>query len=114
MPAASLRALLTRAIDYAGLFPPASLELEPALRNYSEYIRAPGAWMLGTFILSVAQFDAAARGNSQFGKKHPLRVSALGPGSGNVSGYRGRRTVCTSFIMGSISKNTEKPNQPRR
>ena len=31
MPAASLRALLAQAIDYAGLFPPASLELEPAL-----------------------------------------------------------------------------------
>jgi hypothetical protein len=30
MPAASLRALLENAIDYAGLFPPAELALEPA------------------------------------------------------------------------------------
>jgi hypothetical protein len=87
MPAASLRALLTQAIDYAGLFPPAGLELEPALRNYAEYVRGPDAWMLGTFILPVAQFDAAARGISQFEKKHPLRVSALGPRTDSAQGF---------------------------
>jgi hypothetical protein len=79
MAPASLRALLAHSIDYAGLFPPANLELEPALRNYAEYTRAPEAWMLGPFILPVAQFDAAARGLSQFEEKYPLRVSALGP-----------------------------------
>jgi hypothetical protein len=87
MPAASLRALLSQAIDYAGLFPPASLELEPALRNYAEYVRGPDAWMLGTFILPVAEFDAAARGNSQFHKEHPLRVSALGPRTDSARGF---------------------------
>ncbi len=79
MAPASLRALLAHSIDYAGLFPPANLELEPALRNYAEYIRVPEAWMLGPFILPVAQFDTAARGISQFEKKYPLGVSALGP-----------------------------------
>ena len=34
MRADSLRALLAHAIDYAGLFPPANLALEPALKNY--------------------------------------------------------------------------------
>jgi hypothetical protein len=87
MPAASLRALLTQAIDYAGLFPPASLELEPALRNYAEYTRVPEAWMLGPFILPVAQFDAAAGGISQFGKDRPLRVSALGPRTDNAAAF---------------------------
>jgi hypothetical protein len=87
MPAASLRALLTQAIDYAGLFPPASLELAPALRNYAEYVRGPDVWMLGTFILPVAQFDAAARSVSQFEKKRLLRVSALGPRTDNAEGF---------------------------
>ena len=87
MPAASLRALLTEAIDYAGLFPPANLELEPALRNYAEYVRGSDAWMLGTFILPVAQFDAAMRGISQFEEKHPLRVSALGPRTDNGGAF---------------------------
>ena len=87
MPAASLRALLTRAIDYAGLFPPANLELEPALRNYAGYVRSEDAWMLGPFILPVAQFDAAARGLARFDKAHPLRVSALGPRTENADAF---------------------------
>jgi len=36
---ASLRALLDQAIDYAGMFPPCALALEPALRNQASYVR---------------------------------------------------------------------------
>jgi len=88
MPAASLRALLAQAIDYAGLFPPASLPLEPALQNYSEYVRTPDAWMLGAFILPVAEFGAAARSLSQFDNQNPLRISALGPKTDSVESFR--------------------------
>ncbi|SRR6266404_386380 len=80
MPA-SLRALLERSIDYAGMFPPCSLELEPALKNQAEYVRSPDAWMLSTFVLPVAQFETAEKSLSQFDPKHPLRISALGPKS---------------------------------
>jgi len=78
MPSASLRALLEHSIDYAGLFPPATLALEPALRNHAAYVRDPDAWMLGTFILPVGQFGAAAESLSQFDQENPLRISALG------------------------------------
>lgn len=83
----SLRALLNRAIDYAGLFPPANLALDPALRNYAEYIRLPDAWMLGAFILPVAEFDAAARNLSAFDEKYPLRISALGAKTDNADSF---------------------------
>ena len=36
MPAASLEALLAKSIDYAGMFPPCSLALEPALQNQAQ------------------------------------------------------------------------------
>src|SRR3954469_17279661 len=81
MPVASLRALLARAIDYAGLFPPAKLALEPALQNYAAYVRTTEAWMLGAFILPVSEFGAAAQGLAQFDAAYPLRASALGPKS---------------------------------
>jgi hypothetical protein len=83
-----LRALLGHAIDYAGLFPPANLALEPALKNYAEYIRTPDAWMLGAFILPVAEFAAAVRGLSQFDGTHPLRISALGPKTDSVESFQ--------------------------
>ncbi|MFN2475831.1 MAG: hypothetical protein ABR526_05740 [Chthoniobacterales bacterium] len=75
---ASLRALLYGTVDYAGLFPPASLALQPALDNFAEYVRTPDAWMLGSFVLPLAKFDdllAALRG---FDVEHRLQVSALG------------------------------------
>jgi hypothetical protein len=82
-----LRALLANSVDYAGLFPPAKLPLEPALQNHAEYVRDPDSWMLGAFILPVAEFAAAAPSVSQFDREHPLRISALGPKTDNQTAF---------------------------
>jgi hypothetical protein len=87
MPSASLRALLAHSIDYAGMFPPCSLGLEPALRNQAEYVHSPDAWMLGAFVLSTGQFDAAKQLLSQFDAQHPLRVAALGPKTASADAF---------------------------
>jgi len=79
MPAvASLRALLGRAIDYAGMFPPCSLGLDQALKNQAHYVRSADSWMLSAFVLPIIKFDDAEQLISQFDKQHSLRVSALG------------------------------------
>jgi hypothetical protein len=87
MPAASLRALLERSIDYAGLFPPANLQLQPAIENQAQYVRCDEAWMLGAFILPVGKFEAAAAHLPQFNEQHPLNLSALGPKTENASAF---------------------------
>ena len=87
MPAASLRALLAHSIDYAGMFPPCSLALEPALQNHAQYARSPEAWMLNTFVLSVDQFDAARQLLSLFDPAHQLRVAALGPRTADANSF---------------------------
>jgi hypothetical protein len=88
MPAASLQALLAESIDYAGMFPPCSLALEPALQSQTQYVRSPEAWMLNTFVLPVGQFDSAKQLLPQFDPLHPLYVSALGPKTGNSAAFR--------------------------
>jgi hypothetical protein len=87
MPAASLRALLNQAIDYAGMFPPCKLALEPALQNHAKYARSPEAWMLNGFVLPVEQFDAARQLLSNFDPLHPLRVAALGPKTADADAF---------------------------
>src|ERR1700730_5554446 len=87
MPVDSLRALLAHSIDYAGMFPPCSLGLEPALRNQAEYVRSPDAWMLGAFVLSTEQFEATKQLLSQFDAQHPLRVAALGPKTASTDAF---------------------------
>jgi hypothetical protein len=48
------QALLHRAIDYAGLFPPAALDLQTTVSNYQKYLDSPHAWALGRLVLPVA------------------------------------------------------------
>src|SRR5260370_3076768 len=88
MPAvASLRALLARSIDYAGMFPPCSLGLEEALKNQSQYVRSADSWMLSALVLPIDKFSEAARFISQFDKHHPLRISALGAKTENTKDF---------------------------
>jgi hypothetical protein len=87
MAAASLRALLEHSIDYAGMFPPCALELEPALANHARYVRLPDNWMLNAFVLPVGQFEAAKQFLSQFDPMHPLCISTLGPRAENATAF---------------------------
>lgn len=59
---ASARALMSGLIDYAGLFPPAALDMISAVRHYREYLAGPDKWALGRFILPAVrlrEFQAA-------------------------------------------------------
>ncbi|PYJ21520.1 MAG: hypothetical protein DME92_06275 [Verrucomicrobia bacterium] len=101
MPAASLQALLAKSVDYAGMFPPCSLALESALQNYAQYVRSPDAWMLGAFVLSVEQFEAARQLLSEFDPLHPLRVAALGPKTANADAFlEAVEKADTAFLTG--------------
>src|SRR4051794_18539356 len=85
---ASLKTLLDRAIDYAGLFPPAKLELKPALANQAAYLRLSESWMLNAFVLPAAQFDASKESLFHFDSAHPLCLSALGPKTEDAAAFR--------------------------
>lgn len=64
MTSRALRALLHGLIDYAGLFPPAGLAMDAAVRNYDSYIRGEDAWMLGRFVVPagcLAEYEEAVR-----------------------------------------------------
>jgi len=49
------RRLLRDLIDYAGLFPPASLSMPRSVANYEEYSRSEWKWILGRFIVPLAR-----------------------------------------------------------
>jgi hypothetical protein len=98
-PAGSLRALLTRSIDYAGMFPPCALELAPALENQAGYVQTPDAWMLSAFVLPVGKFEAAAAHVSRFDREHPLRISALGPKTASAPEFYNALTHLSQTIV---------------
>src|SRR6266487_6494176 len=106
MPAASLQALLAKSIDYAGMFPPCSLDLESALRNQAQYVRSPEAWILGAFVLPIEQFDLARQFLSEFDPLHPLRVTALGPKTANADAFLDALEGADAAIC-SLSRNVD-------
>ncbi len=50
-PKAAFQTFMSQILDYAGLYPPASLSLEDAFRNFVEYQSSPAAWMLSRFVI---------------------------------------------------------------
>jgi hypothetical protein len=60
MTSRALQSLLTGLIDYAGLFPPAGLGMDAAVRNYGSYVGGEHSWMLGRFIVPAARLEEYA------------------------------------------------------
>src|SRR4029453_1184240 len=107
MPSAAFRALLEQSIDYAGTFPPCSLELEPALRNQAQYVRDPDAWMLGTFVLAMGKFDAAAGNLSLFDREHPLLISALEAKTANADEFSNTLKIAAEKIRSFSAEHVD-------
>jgi len=60
VPAPTLRAMMRRLVDYAGLFPPAELSMSDATARYASYLHSPDAWMLGRFVVPLERLDELA------------------------------------------------------
>ncbi|MDI9403013.1 MAG: hypothetical protein QM516_03990 [Limnohabitans sp.] len=52
----AVRLLLDSVLDYAGLFPPAKLDMRTTVANFARYRRSNDAWMLSRLIVPVTQF----------------------------------------------------------
>jgi hypothetical protein len=70
----AIRALLSDLIDYAGMFPPAGLEMAEAVRNYDAYRRGEYGWALGRFVVPAARLDEL----SVYGRGDPMGLTVLG------------------------------------
>jgi len=73
----ALRALLAGLVDYAGLFPPAALNMVSAVRSYAEYAASDQAWILGRFVLPAANLDDFRDAHSMLRDQPPWHLSAL-------------------------------------
>lgn len=53
----SLRRLLQNPIDYAGLYPPAQLDMRAALEAYGKVLDSPDTWMVNRFVCPTSRMD---------------------------------------------------------
>lgn len=79
----ALDTLLRHVVDYAGLFPPAELDMEAAVRNYQEALSGEHAWMLGTFVLPASWLGIFSQAFEQVcctEREQPWTLSVVCPG----------------------------------
>jgi hypothetical protein len=72
-----LRALLTERIDYAGLFPPASVPMAGAVAAYAAYRAGADVWALGRFVVSVVRLDEFEHAVSRHLQGAPWQLAVL-------------------------------------
>jgi hypothetical protein len=68
------RALLSHAIDYAGMFPPAGLDLQTTVRNYESYHAGEDAWALGRLILPAKAMAEFVKTRPSFAEEWPISL----------------------------------------
>jgi hypothetical protein len=76
----ALHTLVAGSIDYAGLFPPAALDMAPAVRNYAAYRAGPDGWALGRFVVPAArltELEAEVESVASRAPAEPWRLSVL-------------------------------------
>jgi hypothetical protein len=76
----AIQTLLRGSIDYAGLFPPAGLDMATAVTNYARYRAGPNAWALGRFIVPASRLPELEALESQLPRSpagQPWRLSVL-------------------------------------
>ena len=62
---AVLRTLLAGVVDYAGLFPPAGLDMADAVANYARYRTCPDRWALGRFVVNASRLGCSHAGTTE-------------------------------------------------
>ena len=80
----AFRTLLVDAIDYAGLFPPAQLDMDAAIREYAAGRVSGNAWALGRFVVPanrLAEFAEAVAPLLIEAPQTPWLVAATGAGN---------------------------------
>ena len=86
-PVLSLKTFLTKIIDYAGIYPPANLELAQAFHNYLFYREGEYKWMLNKFIVPVKKLADLGKIINDVKIDTPVGLSVIGTGGETISQF---------------------------
>jgi hypothetical protein len=111
---AALAALTANLVDYAGLFPPAALEMDAAVAAYARYLRDPHRAILGRFVVPVARLqelaNSAVSAWAESGEPWQLAALAGSDRAGDArciaefnERYRGRALVDAVEVKGATA-----------
>jgi hypothetical protein len=102
----ALSVLLSEIIDYAGLFPPAKLNVTDSVENYLRYFHGPQKWIIGRFVCSTGKLPELARELAEHPEEPFIPVTVIGQSS---TDRRSWETALThdSAAMNKFMKDVE-------
>lgn len=74
----ALRILLEGVIDYAGLFPPAKLTMEPAVEEFLAIREGPDAWLVTRFACPASRLPELAEELEKHEMAEPVPITVIG------------------------------------
>lgn len=115
----AVRVLLDSIVDYAGLFPPASVSMATAVRNFAHYRASESGWMLGRFVCPASALEQFSRDAEMY---LPRDAGAIGwqlsvTGSGDIvqdmaaiAAFNERHRVCFDESCATVDAYEVKVN----
>lgn len=86
-PIISLKTFANKLIDYAGLYPPASLNLPQAFHNYIFYSQGEYKWMLNKFIINAKRLGELSKLMGEMKIEGSIPFSILGSGGDTIAEF---------------------------
>jgi hypothetical protein len=84
-PVLSLKTFLNKMVDYAGIFPPAKLDLAQAFHNYLFYREGEHKWMINKFVVPAKKLADLGKLMKDVKIEVPVGLSILGTGGETIS-----------------------------
>lgn len=84
---ASLEAMLDGIIDYAGLFPPAKLDMLPALLEYLGHLDGEEQLLLNRFVCPASRLAELAFALKQANTDFEFGITAIGAGGSDITSF---------------------------
>src|SRR5258708_24450200 len=72
------KAFMSGLINYAGVFPPANLPLDQAIKNYVHYRESDQRWMLSRFIVPTSRLEEVSTQDLFRQSAEPFHFSVIG------------------------------------
>ncbi|MCC6865943.1 MAG: hypothetical protein IT280_07250 [Ignavibacteria bacterium] len=105
-PVKSLRIFADKLIDYAGLYPPASLNLPQAFHNYIFYKQDELNWMLSKFIIPARRLAELSEIMNDIVIKDKVSLSVLGSGGKDTEEYLNNFEKDLQFVKNFFDSNS--------
>ena len=105
----AINSLLEGLIDYAGLYPPAALDMRSAVRNYLSYSQSAHAAVLGCFVVNLERLSELREAAGD--RLRSMKLSVIAPPNADCAGLS--QLISDDARIEMMEFKTDRPSEIR-